>query len=679
MKNLCLFAVSLCVSLLTFGQNYNYATTTGTTAPYDYTNTGTTILSIPANEVMSSAQTIPFSFEFYGQTYTQYYLSDNGYITFDNDSISDPNNTSIPDAGGPNNAIYAFWEDLELITGSGSVDEVLYYDYGTTPNRVHVIQWFSPTPVNGTGYLYTAIRLYECGTFDILHNFGNVSGMTATTGAENADGTMGVSVAGSPNLDYPTTGIPGTDDKVYTFYWDGNNYDLALTGVDLSGVVAQGNNVVSGTVSNRGTQMVTSFDLKYTVDGGSPISTSINTNIAPLGGTYSFTHPIPWNVTSTGANHTVCVWTENLNGNIDEVSCNDEVCTYPYTATGTSGVRNAVIEEFTGAWCGFCVDGGVVLDSIIHDNPSGRIIPISIHSRDDMTFDEDVRSSFGISSYPSAMIDRKVFPGESEEPLNRTGWATNAASQLVSYTPVEVSIVHSYDSITRVIDVDVTADFVDYISGDMRIVFNVIEDGVTGTGSGYDQVNLLNTTPGHPFENAGDPIIGYVHNHVLRANPTGAFGNQGTIPGYAGPGDTYMENFQYTLPANFDENNITVVSFVALYSTLTGEREILNGYQVELIPTSPNSVLENDIVKKLNLYPNPASDQAIVDITIANEFQAQIVVFNALGQNVASTMLQNYNSGRHLIDVPVDNLSKGIYYVSVKTNNKTFTRKLILK
>lgn len=667
----------LCAGLLIYGQNYIYSLTLGTSAPYLYTNMGTTILGIPSIEVMSSAQTIPFSFEFYGQTYTQYYVSDNGYITFDNDPISEPNNTAIPDTTGPNNAIYAFWDDLNIIAGGGSVDEVLSYTYGTSPNRVHVIQWFSPTPATGTGYLYTSIRLYECGTFDIMHNFGTATGMSATSGAENATGTMGVSITGSPNMTYPSTGMSATDDKVYTFYWDGNTYDLALTSFDLSGAITQGMNDISGKITNRGTQAVSSFDLIYTVDGGTPVVANISTTIAGLGGTYSFTHPTPWNVTSNGANHLVCVWVENLDGHTDEVPCNDMVCADVFTSTSTSAVRNIVCEEFTGSWCGWCVDGAVKLDSIVNANPAGRVIPISIHDGDDMEYAEGVRTAFDVSSYPNAMIDRTVFPGEPDEPHSRSAWPANASAQLLAYTPVEVSIAHTYDLTTRVIDVDVTADFVDYVSGDMRIVFNIVEDGITGTGSGYNQTNYTNDSVGHPFQGAGNPIIGYVHNNVLRANPAGAFGNSGIIPSAAAPGDSYTENFQYTLPANFDEDNIKIVAFVAYHSILVGQREILNGEEVELI--SSVSVLENSKAEGLNIFPNPASDQAIVDITIAKEFQAQIVVFNAFGQEVTATVPQAYSPGRHLIDVPVGNLSRGIYYVSVKTNNKSYTRKLVLQ
>ena len=152
------------VSNCIFAQSYTIGYGTGTSNPYIRNNNGgtvTTVLSLPADSVLSAAQTIPFSFNFFGTPVTQYKASDNGYITFDvSSTTSYSSNTSIPDAGGPNNAIYAFWDNLRLASGAGVADKVVSWTYGTTGNRVHVIQWVSATAVSGTGsFLWATIRL----------------------------------------------------------------------------------------------------------------------------------------------------------------------------------------------------------------------------------------------------------------------------------------------------------------------------------------------------------------------------------------------------------------------------------------------------------------------------------------------------------------------------------------
>ena len=172
---------------------------------------GTEILSTPSNDVFSAVQTIPFAWNFYGTPVSSYLVSDNGYITFETAaSTSDPVNGSIPSTGGPNNAIYSFWDDLGLTNPTGIVGKVRTSEYGIAPNRVHVIQWISVTPAGGSGFLSTAIRLYECGDFDIVHSYANASVLTGTVGCENATGTNGTMAEG-PNFDSPILAATGND------------------------------------------------------------------------------------------------------------------------------------------------------------------------------------------------------------------------------------------------------------------------------------------------------------------------------------------------------------------------------------------------------------------------------------------------------------------------------------
>ncbi|MFK7785133.1 MAG: hypothetical protein AB8B56_08455, partial [Crocinitomicaceae bacterium] len=189
----------MCTGLALYGtaQSYGSNSSTGTSDPYAYNIAGTAVLSIPAQEVLSTDQTIPFAWNFFGAPVTTYKVSDNGYITFDAAAtVSEPVNTAIPDAGGPNNAIYAFWDDINIASGTGATDQVNSFTYGSAPNRTHVIQWFSATPTAGSGFMYCAVRLHECGDFDVVLNYGNATGMSATIGCEDATGTNGVMVEG---------------------------------------------------------------------------------------------------------------------------------------------------------------------------------------------------------------------------------------------------------------------------------------------------------------------------------------------------------------------------------------------------------------------------------------------------------------------------------------------------
>ena len=580
-----LTALVVVFCLPAMAQNFGYGQSTGTQDPFDYNTLGTTVLAIPSEDVLSPVQSLPFVWSFYGIPRSTYYVSDNGYITFDpTAAVSDPNNNIIPSVGGPNDAIYAFWDSLGVVAGTGSTDKVQTWTYGDAPNRVHVVEWYSVTPASGSGFVYAAIRIYECGDFDIVLNYGNATGMTATIGAENPTGTIARQITGSPNIPYPAVGSGGADDVVYSFYWSEIQYDLAVTsiGFEDGGVVTLGDQIITGTVTNTGSEIVTGFDLVYQIDGGvGQVDTLSGLAVPPYGGTYDFAHSTPWNVATGGLEHQIEVFAENINGIFtDQRPCNDVFTTSVYSAQNTWGFKNVLLEVFTGAWCGWCPDGTVIRDAIIADH-GPRVVAVDVHDGDAMEFPEDIRDTFGVTAYPNGMVDRTVFDGEAKEPHSRSSWETNVTEQLGAYTPLNVGVTSSFNTTTRQVDVTIDTAFTDYASGDLRFVCMLVEDNVAGLGAGWDQTNYLNTTTGHTYFGAGDPILGFNHRHVLR-DISSAVGNPSVIPTPVVPGDTASESFTFILPATVDATQITVVGFVAKYGAGVGQKSVYNVQQAPL-------------------------------------------------------------------------------------------------
>ncbi|MFT7613979.1 MAG: hypothetical protein ACI9J3_002960 [Parvicellaceae bacterium] len=657
-------------------QNYNSNMTTGTTSPYKYNESATTLLDNYLFDVMSTAQTIPFTFTFYGSAVTQYLASDNGYITFDTGATtSDPVNAAIPSAGGPNNAIYAFWDDFELTT-AGTDDEVRNFTYGTAPNRVHVIQWYSIAPVGGSGFIYAAIRLYECGDFDIIHNYASATGLTGTVGCEDATGANATQLAGSPTLDISSLGSDPADDEVYSFYWDQIQYDFSVATTDFSKYVTVGSNNVTGNIVNSGSVAITSFDLNYSVDGGTTQTMSVAATVAANGGTYAYSHSIPWIVATGGIDHTLCIWADNLDGNADERTCNDQLCEDLFSNLGISGDRTILMEEFTGSWCGFCPDGALILDDLITTYP-GDVVGVSIHNADAMAFSDGIQTGFNVTSYPGGMVNRTLVSGQAKEPFTRSLWESEITNQLSSYTPVDVTLASTFNTTSRELTIDVTADFVDFASGDIRFVAMVVEDGVTGTGSGYDQVNYYSSAgsasggTSHPHYGDADPIVGYIHDHVLRALPGGAYGNAGVISATVSPGANVSESFTYTVPATIDASNMKVIGFVAYYSATIGERSILD--VAEVVPTTFVSVDEYDLSAAMNMYPNPANDY--VDVQLGVENAENITLMDMTGKIIQSQSMTN-----NRIRLDVNGLGAGVYLVTVQTQEGTkITKRLVIK
>ena len=156
----------------------------------DPSSHGTLLLS---DDGVSAAQTIPFTFSFYGTVYNQVYVGANGLIGFINDDLSEYLNTSIPYPDTPNQAVYPYWDDLNpSAAGSVRIGTV-----GTYPNRKLVISWVGVPHYESAGPLTFQVMLCET-TSDIVLQYQEVqpgdslhgAGRSATIGVERVGGTV---------------------------------------------------------------------------------------------------------------------------------------------------------------------------------------------------------------------------------------------------------------------------------------------------------------------------------------------------------------------------------------------------------------------------------------------------------------------------------------------------------
>ena len=136
---------------------------------------------------------IGFDFNFYGNRYSAFNVTTNGYIMFGLSSYY-YSNTNIPNSYTPNNFIAAYWDDL-----SADYGEIVYDTVGTYPNRQLVVEFMNVTRLGGSLQMTYEIVLNETG-WDIWVNYFTMNGLTgssATEGIENEFGTTGVQYGAS--------------------------------------------------------------------------------------------------------------------------------------------------------------------------------------------------------------------------------------------------------------------------------------------------------------------------------------------------------------------------------------------------------------------------------------------------------------------------------------------------
>ncbi len=152
------------------------------------------------DEAYTGAIPLGFGFNFYGNRYTNIYVSSNGWASFTPPTSSTFSRAAIPATGTPNNLIAMWWADLD----PGSAGTVTYETTGTAPNRKFILTFdgvdyytFSGAPEPST---FQLVLTETANTADIhCTSCTNGGGSTRTQGIENATGTAGLATTGVNN------------------------------------------------------------------------------------------------------------------------------------------------------------------------------------------------------------------------------------------------------------------------------------------------------------------------------------------------------------------------------------------------------------------------------------------------------------------------------------------------
>jgi len=84
-------------------------------------------------------------------------------------------------------------------------------------------------------------------------------------------------------------------------------------------------------------------------------------------------------------------------------------------------------------------------------------------------------------------------------------------------------------------------------------------------------------------------------------------------------------------------------------------------------------------VSYLNFYPNPASSNGTVEVSLVENAKMDIVVMNSVGQTVYTSSFEG-TAGNNKVDINLSNLSAGLYFYQVKiANSKSVTKKFVVQ
>ncbi len=654
---------------------------------------GWSVLGAGSSVPIWRSSTIPFGFNFNGNSYTSYKVSTTGIVTFDVAvvAVPDSNNVAIPSSKIPNNSI-CVWG----ITGrpGNYYDSIAVKTFGTAPNRQHWI-WFASFSKAGvtTGYTYWSIVLEETtnNIYIVDQRTAPTAGLTLTLGVQ-IDSTTAYQVAGSPSIASgvitTNTGTTDPSDNIYyQFNTSFKGYDARPKTISLKGGFPYRNLnggplAISGAMTNLGSQDITSMILNYSVDGAAPVSTLPLTVTFQAGKCYNYNHTQPWTPVGAGF-HNIKFWASDLNGNQDEDHSNDTIYAKIYVYDAVPAEHNVVIEEQTGTWCGWCPRGTVYMDSISNVHPNTTVL-IAVHGgyTQEPMYLANYDDSLGIlnSSAPNIFIDRFV----QDDP---SAIFTQYNSHINNFGLGDVALTVNYNSAASSSTVSTTITSAVNIDGDFRVACVYTEDGVTGTGDGTDN-NSFDYDQANYYSAGANPLVGAGHNWVAEADPVPAnlmvydfvarkiqgdfLGQPGSLPSSLTAGMTYNYSFpSWTIPSAYNASNMK--AHVLLIDA--ENKIIMNGRSMPVVSTGIGQVVKGNY--SLSVFPNPAQNQLSVDLNFKDSEKATLAITDMLGKVCYSQDLGSLISGTHRITVDISKFTSGTYFVTLNGTKGNATTKFV--
>ncbi|WP_055434957.1 Omp28-related outer membrane protein [Lacinutrix algicola] len=215
-------------------------------------------------------------------------------------------------------------------------------------------------------------------------------------------------------------------------------------------------------------------------------------------------------------------------------------------AVESTHTTKVLVEDYTGTWCGYCPRLATALENTVTQN--SNVIPVAIHDDNEMLFPyaNQMESTFGVNGFPTGKVNRTITWNES-------------SSQPIGYlsTRQNMGLAINSSIAGNTITAEVKVHYDLKVNSENKIVVYLLENGLV-----YDQVNYYNGDPSSPWYQAGNPIVGFVHDHTARSVFTNIFGD--VIPvASTDTNSTFTGNYTLTVPASVQNtDNLELVAFV---------------------------------------------------------------------------------------------------------------------
>ena len=244
-----------------------------------------------------------------------------------------------------------------------------------------------------------------------------------------------------------------------------------------------------------------------------------------------------------------------------------------------SGDQKIILEEFSGVQCPNCPQGSAQIENLkalygdrfialtMHAFVTGGLSAPHSDSRFDFRLDaaEEIIKFIGLpQGIPAASINRIDFV-EDGIMLLPNQWAAKVGEVLNRDAPVGLSLVPSFDSLSRELTIEVTVLGQTLVNGDLRFHMGLSEDNIIDKQTDGSRI-----------------IEEYNHKHILRAYITNNLGDN--IASVLNPNQRWTRTYTYTIPEAQGWWKVKDMHVFAFVSNITdGAKEVIQAEEVSLI------------------------------------------------------------------------------------------------
>ena len=625
----------------------------------------------------SNQATLPFTFNFNGSNYTQFYVSSSGVLTFSSSVGTAPAyaNTILPDASVPDNSVCI--RGILTAGANSSYANIVTKTFGATGARQFWITFsaYNEASLGSSAYLWTSIVLEEgSNAIYLVDQRKYPTTATKLTMGVQINATTAVNANGSPNVNLTAgSGATISDNSYYKFIQGTQpayNTEAFNNTVPDYLALTKAPFTIGGGFKNIGATALTSCNINYSINNGSVVSAPATVSIAS-NATATVTSTSTWNPGVVGT-YTVKVWLSNLNGNNDGQPSNDTL-TKSVIVLDDYVQRVPLHEVFTSSTCGPCNPGNVNIDNNIfpkyQDNEYAVIkYQMSWPAPGDpyTTAEGNTRRTlYGVNSIPNMQVDG--------------GWNSNAGSYTVSLMDqfkakpsfIKIDATHTINFKKVTIDVKLTP-LADYNNANMKLFVAILEKKTTKNVKSNGETEFHHVLK-KMMPDASGTAVGAMTKNNAKTFPTMTW----IVPGNVRlPIDGQSANIINLATENSIEElqDCEVVVFVQDLST----KEVFQAANSAgtVLSVDDHSVTQSGIA----VYPNPSKGeltQVAFNLTQANT--VTISVYNALGQMIESIPASNLEAGKNTVQFNTASYSKGIYTVKVEGNGFSAAEKFIVE